>query len=1185
MYPRACSSEIRLVLHRGSSLFCSVAVAILSAKAYADVRPSVKVTVPPEHRIPAQSGVEYVGRLDIHVGEEGELTDVAISGNGWQLEPISTGPVPLRRGEAFRLDYRGVPADESEPLQFLATFEGRKIQKTLDLSPAYFASAGKARGVVNIDAEGRITPFSPTLSFEPSNVAGGQQIRFRGRITYLRPATLNAAQTIVTGADGVWFEIMDDDSPDFDEVIYSGHTAPDGSFDVTVNWDDCDLIGCDRPDIYLRYETDTGVAAVQDAGVLEEDYDWSTDDHIIEDFPGGDVIFGAVSPDDMDSHGALHILTSVTRAHRFILANSGVSVEKVDVQWPDSGENSFYRPFFNEIHINANGTWNEGTQIHEYGHHYLELYSLNLTPDYCNGFCDNNGCNVGECDPLDPFDNGGHCLWCQENNHDAWNEGFPNWLGSAVMRTYPETPTSVNDDRYTLEQLDECCQDGSFHPADITEGFLAALLRDIEDDNLSSDDHSGGTYDCVGSPSTLDCERDSLALGADEILEVARLHQVTNPLEFVEKFVLQFPEHAQDFWSTANNVSPLYSFNPPPPQITEQSQACRMNIAGQPLALSVQTSGQSLRYRWTRSGVDVLDNAQISGSRCSTLNLNPLTAAHAGTYQVNVTTCDFSQTTPSDPIRVTVFPQRGAGTPAAGFGANNLGQLGNSIVGPDTYVFPRPTPLAGLSDVVQVSSADFASLALRSDGTVWAWGIRRFGPNSGLGQFTTTPEQVPGLTEVVQVAAGGMWGWGHNLALKADGTVWGWGANGSGELGMGDFNGRQFPTQVPIDCVIAIAAGAQFSLFLKSAGTVWSAGRNSNGQLGRSTGGPFVPEIDQVEFVNSVTAIAAGGDHSLALHSDGTVSSWGRNGEGQLGRGLNFEWTSVASPVFGLSNVSFITAGGSHSIAILNDQSARTWGANTWGQLGNGGSPNQLSPVQPIGLGAVRDAAGGANHSAFVATNGTLWTVGSNHYGEGGHRSGAQYIPVQVPQISNVLDVEAGDGQTFILNDGVPPSIIVHPVSRTVLVGHSVEFGVTLLSLPAPHFFQWRREGAMLSDGGAISGANTSTLRLDPVTKEMIGGYTIDVTNTFGFDVSLPATLTVLCANGDANCDGRVDAEDGAQLAECINGPFGPRPIECVPAEFGIFDANNDGDVDLRDAAVFLNCFAGLEVIPEACGF
>lgn len=1143
----------------------------------------MKVTVPPDHRVPAQSGVEYVGRLDLIVGEDGELTDISLSGRGWQLEPLPADSVQLRKGQVYHLDYQGMPSDAAEPLHFFARFEGRKVQKKLDLSPAYFARAGKPGGVVSVDAEGRITPFSPTLSTERTNVAGGQTIRFRGRITYLRPPTIGSPQTLISGVDGVWFEIMDDDSPDFDETIYSGHTDPDGNFDVTVEWDDCDALGCDNPDIYLRYETDTGVVNVQESGVLEADYSWSTDANIMPNFEGNDVVFGGVMPDDQGTHAALHILTSITRAHRFILENSGVNVEEVDVLWPTSGMGASYDPDDNEISIGDGQTWHEGTHIHEYGHHYLEIYAKNLAPDYCNNFCD------GEvvCTSGDDCENPGHCQWCPETNHDAWNEGFPNWLGGAVMRTFPAryrlTATSASDGRYAQEIVGTCCQDGQTYPADITEGFIGALLEDIEDNNF--DDHSGGTYDCVNAPAMLDCVRDSMWLESEEILEVARLLAPTNPLDFIEKFRTQFPQHIQDFWSTANNISPVYSFSPPEPQILEQSDSCRMNIEGQPLALSIQANGRSLRYQWSRSGTNVVDGGPISGANCSTLNFNPLSAAHAGTYLVNVLTCDSSQFTPSNPVRVTVFPQRGGGSPAAGCGANNLGQLGNGTVGPDTYTFPRPTPVAGLTDLVQISAADFASLALRSDGTVWAWGIRRFGPDSGLGQYATTPEQVPGLSEVVQVAAGGLYGFGHNLALKADGSVWGWGANGFGELGLGDFNGRPFPERIPIDCVIAIAAGAQFSLFLKSDGTVWSSGRNAEGQLGRTTGSAFVPDIDQVEFVSNVTAMSAGSWHALALRSDGTVYSWGSNNVGQLGRGLVFESTSVASLVSGLSNVTAVATGGLHSMAFLNDQTARTWGANTWGQLGNGGSPNQYLPVQPLGLPAMRDASGGANHTAFVAANGTLWTAGSNNHGEGGHRFGPQVVPIQVPQVSNLLDVEAGEFQTFLINEGVPPSIVVQPVSRSVLVGQAVEFSPTFLSLPAPHFFQWRREGAMLSNGGAISGANTSTLRIDPVTKEMAGGYTIEVTNTFGFDVSLPATLTVLCANGDANCDGRVDAADGAQLAECFSGPFGFRPIECIPAEFGIFDINNDGDVDLRDAAAFMNCFAGDGEIPIDCGF
>ena len=1197
-----------LTTRKTSLVLC--AFSLMSSMVRADVSPPVKITIPAERLVPAVSGQEYRGAIEIKVGADGQLADFQLLGEGWHIALLDAPDfVDVRANQTHLVEFRGTPTDASHPLHFSVAFDGRPVTKRIDLSSEYFHKASKRRTVVSVDAQGRMTPFQPVLS-EASNVGGGQQLRLSGRIVYMRPSMVGGPQNLMVGADGVWFEVMDDDSPDFDETIYSGHTDPYGFFDVALEWDDCDISGCDEPDIYLRWETDTGVVNVQDSGILEEDYSWDTEETMIEDFEGVNVNFGTVMPGDWNEHAALHILTSITRAHRFILEHSGVNVEEVDAQWPESDSGAFYNPFFEEIHIGPDQQWVEGTHVHEFGHHYLENYALNLTPDYCNDFCDggDGGCTAGtDCEDE------GHCTWCRETNHDAWNEGFPNWLGSAVMRAYSTrypaecsaggvcikgandgvacvpggapactalAALSINDNRYALEGLGTCCQDGQTHAADITEGFLTALLTDIED--AAQDDHSGGTYACGGAPGALDCTRDALNLGPEEILEVARLDQPTNPLAFIQAFRARFPQHDQDFWSTATNVAAAYSFTPPAPKILNQTNTCKMNIAGQPMTIDVQANGSALRYQWKRAGINVANGAQTSGAQCPTLSFAPLAAAHSGVYQAEVRTCDQSQTVLSDPIRVTVFPARGAGTRAAGFGRNFHGQLGNSIVGP-TYNFPTATPLAGLPDVVQISAADFASVALRSDGTVWAWGIRRFGSNSG--SVATVPEQVPGLTDVIQVAAGGMWPFGHNLALKADGTVWGWGTNGYGELGLGNFaTPQQNPVQIPIDCVIAISAGGTFSLFLKSDGTVWSAGHNGYGQLGRSTGHVYVPEIGKVDFVISVTSISAGGNHAVGLRSDGTVYSWGRNSEGQLGRGLDFAWTNVPSLVANLSNVAFVATGWVHSIAILGDQTVRNWGANSEGQLGIASFANQNLPVQPTGLPTVRDAAGGAAHSVFAATDGTLWTVGSNHYGEGGHRLGAQLVPAQVAQIGGVLDVEAGYFETFLLNAGVPPSIILQPINKTVIVGQLVQFTIAALAVPAPHSYQWQRNGASLTDGGAISGALTPTLTIDPVTADMAGSYRLVLYNTFGSDVSVPATLTVTCPNGDGDCDGVIDPVDAAGLAECLDGPGRPRPPICEPAEFGNFDANNDGDVDLRDAAVVQRCFAGDDFINPACG-
>jgi alpha-tubulin suppressor-like RCC1 family protein len=208
------------------------------------------------------------------------------------------------------------------------------------------------------------------------------------------------------------------------------------------------------------------------------------------------------------------------------------------------------------------------------------------------------------------------------------------------------------------------------------------------------------------------------------------------------------------------------------------------------------------------------------------------------------------------------------------------------------------------------------------------------------------------LQNVTKVAGGG----NFSLALKNDMTVWAWGDNTNGQLGHNTNTTRLTPVQVkdPLDGsgfltnVTGIAAGGGFSLALKPDGTVWAWGLNAIGQLGDGT--TTTPRRTPVQVVGltGVTAIAAGG-FSLALKADGTVWAWGANGTGSLGDGTTENRRTpiqVRDSSGFLTSVTAIAAGGGHSLAGLSDTTVRAWGSNSNGQLGSGTDPNTLTPVK-----------------------------------------------------------------------------------------------------------------------------------------------------------------------------------------------------------------------------------------------
>ena len=156
------------------------------------------------------------------------------------------------------------------------------------------------------------------------------------------------------------------------------------------------------------------------------------------------------------------------------------------------------------------------------------------------------------------------------------------------------------------------------------------------------------------------------------------------------------------------------------------------------------------------------------------------------------------------------------------------------------------------------------------------------------------------------VAAGSQ----HSLALKADGTVWAWGWGEFGQLGDGSATDRWMPVQVgPLAGVIAIAAGAAHCLALKDDGTVWAWGANRSGQLGDGTTTWGRPTPVQVRGLTRVVAIAAGSTHGLALKTDGTLWAWGENYAGQLGNGTTTQQLTPVQ-VTGIAGIIAIAAGG-----------------------------------------------------------------------------------------------------------------------------------------------------------------------------------------------------------------------------------------------------------------------------------
>ena len=306
-------------------------------------------------------------------------------------------------------------------------------------------------------------------------------------------------------------------------------------------------------------------------------------------------------------------------------------------------------------------------------------------------------------------------------------------------------------------------------------------------------------------------------------------------------------------------------------------------------------------------------------------------------------------------------------------------------------------------------------IILKSDGTVWDWGLNGEGQ---LGNGTTTntdaPVQVLGpggvgnLTSVTSIMGGEI----HNFALKTDGTVWSWGWNIFGQLGDGTTNWgassnySTAPVQVfGLTSVKSLGGRGYHSLALKTDGSVWDWGCNRNGELGNGMASWGSNTPVQVVGLTNPVSISGGGFFSLALMPDGTVSAWGENDHGECGDGSG---TNRSTPVMvaGLTNVIAISGGWFHALALKSDRTVWSWGGNSKGELGDGTTSNRHAPVQVLGLTNIVSVSAGDGNSMARASDGTIWKWGDNIYGELGNGTSdtnAHPVPSQVLNFSNVV--------------------------------------------------------------------------------------------------------------------------------------------------------------------------------------
>jgi len=283
------------------------------------------------------------------------------------------------------------------------------------------------------------------------------------------------------------------------------------------------------------------------------------------------------------------------------------------------------------------------------------------------------------------------------------------------------------------------------------------------------------------------------------------------------------------------------------------------------------------------------------------------------------------------------------------------------------------------SSWASVSGGWSHSAGLKTDGTLWAWGLNSYGQlGNGGSASCRTPVMVGKGTNWAKVVVGGA----HTLALENDGALWAWGANGTGQLGIGSNQNAHNPVRVmPDSRWKEIAAGKSHSLGIQVDGSLWAWGRNAEGQLGDGTRtGCNVPM--PVGSEKDWRHVAAGEAHSIAVKEDGSLWAWGSNELGQVGDGGQSDSLSPKR-IGGEEDVWIAVAAGRwHTLAIRSDGSLWAWGANIWGQLGDGTKVYKVLPVRVGEDTNWKMVSAGEYHSLALKNDGTLWSWGWNAFGQ-----------------------------------------------------------------------------------------------------------------------------------------------------------------------------------------------------------
>jgi alpha-tubulin suppressor-like RCC1 family protein len=343
------------------------------------------------------------------------------------------------------------------------------------------------------------------------------------------------------------------------------------------------------------------------------------------------------------------------------------------------------------------------------------------------------------------------------------------------------------------------------------------------------------------------------------------------------------------------------------------------------------------------------------------------------------------------------YPTLGGQIFTAGENSYGEGLIGDG----NSSAYARSTPKQEITfsnNWRQVSAGYYTTSAIKNDGTLWGWGWNKDGI---VGDNSTTSRSSPRQEATSSTNWKQVTSFGSVLAIKNDGSLWAWGDNGVGQLADGTNTRRLTPRQISFSTFNSVygdgrsgwkfvdISGVQNMVAVRNDGTLWSWGFNGYGQVGDgttgATGGTNTRSTPRQISVgaNRITGwkmASCGFQHKVALHSDGTIWSWGRNHTNQLANNTSVDSPTPVQEFSASNNWKFVVAGRYSSMAIKEDGTLWVWGYNGFGQLGVNDTAQRPTPT-PIWNSRPewRYVDSGEYATAAIKTNGELWTWGSGN--------------------------------------------------------------------------------------------------------------------------------------------------------------------------------------------------------------